>query len=661
MPLLHIDIETYSEVDLPKTGVVRYAEHPSTEILMIAWAVDDGPVTLIDLTAGDDLAEFLSAWRDRSLTKVAWNTGFERTLFRYVMDLPTDPEEWLDPMVLAYSVSLPGKLARAGKVIGLDADHAKDREGGRLIAKFSKPRKPSKYKPWTRCDASTDPVDWEKFKHYCVQDVIAEREIWHRLAPYNMPTHEWALWHLDQKINDRGWPIDHDLVQAAIEVAGELKTRLTAEAREITGLANVNSVVQLRQWLADQGVETEDLQAATIAALLRRDDLAAPVRRVLEIRQQTSRTTVNKFEAIDRSVASDGTVKQTMQFAGAGRTWRWAGRTVQPHNMFRPSIKDLPTAIAAVKRRDPDLLGLLYNNPIEVLASCTRPALRAPDGRQFNVADFNAIENRGAGWICQAESILDIFRQNRDPYRAYGVHLLGKPYEDITKAERTLCKPPVLGCQYRLGGHGLLQYAQQYGVDLTREESFRAVRVYRDLYPEVVEFWDRIQAAVFRAVFTGETVECWPVVILPSRGMLRIELPSGRCLHYVRPSIQAKLVKWYDEEGAAHVTEIESFCYWGMNDQNQWSLISSHAGKLLENIDQAICRDLLGAALVNAEDAGLYTVGHVHDEIIAVGPEGDDSVLKTLIDCMEAVASLPWAAGFPVRAEGFSSVFYCKD
>lgn len=685
--VFHLDFETYSECDI-KDGVRAYATHRSTEITLAAYAYNDEEPELFDLSEEGQECwdhgqfEIARACEDPDVLLIAWNTSFEREILKHVWCIDTPAEKWLDAMVVAYSMSLPGDLASASKILQLDADHEKDAAGKKLIQKFCKPHPSQKI---TRRDWSTDPKDWQRFGEYCVRDVIAERKCLDRMGRFLPPAHEIRLWWLDQNINARGMPIDVDLIDAAQEVTDDLKAALKTECAVLTGLTNPNSRDQFLPWIQAEGYDDDSLTKDKVDLALRGDTVTDAGRRALALRSQFSKNSTAKYSKIAAQTV-DYVLAYTTQFAGAGRTWRWAGRGAQFQNLPGPpkELEDpaaMAQAVDVIKRRDPDLLRDLYDQPVNVLAGAIRPTVRAPEGKILRVADYNAIENRVLGWLAQCDAILDVFRNGLDPYKDFGTRMYNKPYDEITKKERTNSKPAVLGAGYMLGGGmlkkdkktgkthktGLWAYSEALGVNLSKEESNKAVAIFREAYPEVVAFWYALDDAFRSVIQNRDTVEQVPVgfsgqflelgYIKPA---LYVELPSGRRLWYLRPRVEMCNMPWDDEDTGKPARRL-GITYENL-DQNtrQWRRVSTHPGKLAENVTQAVARDVLANGLEKAAEAGFTPILHVHDEVITVEDIGDET---HSVDALERVlCDLPdWCQCLPMAAEGYENPFYMKD
>lgn len=695
---VHIDYETFSELDLPSVGVGRYSRHASTEALMAAWSLNDVKQKQWVPAEGEPLPPDLKeALEDPHVIKWAWNAPFEINITRNTLGIDTPLVSWRDTMVLALTCSLPGKLEKAGPVVDLDEDKQKLAKGRRLMSKFSSPRKPTKTKPETRVHWYDAYSDWLEYLEYNDQDETAERAIYHRLKAYMPSDEEWELWHIDQQINEAGIPINMRMVRNAISIYEATLRDKLAEMEEITGLDNANSGPQLLPWLQDNGYPFDDLKKGHITRAIerRREELGLgesdqighnggpaldddALLRVLELRSETSRTSPKKYHALRRAVDTrDEVLRYAFQFAGAARTWRWGGRLFQPQNLPRP-IKKLEKGIEIHARNVEELnagcFNIIYDKPMDVLASTIRPAAQAPDGYLFIDADLNAIENRVLGWLAGCEKILRVFKLNRDPYVDFATYLFGLPY-DVLMAEykggdsskRTISKPGVLGCGYMLGpgeerynhktgekeATGLLGYAWNMQItEFTAEQSKLSVETFRREFEEVKDYWYGIERAAKKCIRTGRRVDFGHVYFDRKGPFMRMGLPSGRHLHYCRPRIEDVRMPWGDMKA--------SITYESLNDKKQWVRESTHPGKLTENADQAIARDLLAHGMKLAFRRGLDLRIHVHDQLVGLSREDRaEEELKILIECMEEQPR--WAKGLPLGSNGFVSKVFMKD
>lgn len=672
MTVLHLDFETRSRCDLFANGLRAYSRHPSTSVLMLGYAVDGAtPRLWIPHETPRPPAELRDAIRDPAVTKLAWNAPFEMAIMRNVLKSPL-VGPWRDVMVMAYYASLPGGLADAGKAMGLSEDEQKLSDGKRLIRKFSLPHKPSKAFPGEWRDWTTDPEDWQRFCEYCAQDVSTERTIFHKLERFPVPEHEWKLWELDQEINERGLPVDLTFVREAARITLLEKARLTKEYRALTGLPN-STTAHLLPWLRERGYPFGDLRKATVKIALAEHPMADEAKLALELRSGLSKNSTSKFAALLDKV-HEGRLHYSYQFGGASRTLRWAGRGVQPQNLTRPE-KFMEGRLAEgtdlVRAGDYDELYMRFGPVLPVLSSLVRSSFRAPDGRMLAVADLNAIENRVIGWQAGCRATLAVFEKNLCPYKSFGTQLFNVPYEQITKQQRTDSKPAVLGGGYRLGGGdivpnkngdllktGLWGYAEAMGVKLTREQAHLAVKVFRETYPAIVNLWYDLEDAAYAAVTQQVTTRVGYVVFDYVPGAMRIRLPSGRYLHYLRPAYKGVVFKGKDGPYTKQVLFYDGTDS-SPSGNKRWTRLPTHGGKLTENIVQAIARDVIAVGLTRAKKAGFEIIGHAHDEIITEVDEGSDLTHERLGDLM----SMPirWAPGLPLAAAGYTSKFYKKD
>lgn len=689
MTRLFRDYETASRVDLPKTGVSVYARDRSTRVLMGAYAFDDGPVKQFVPAEGDEVpAEFAEALLDPHVEKRAWNNPFEWNIERHVLKIETPLESCRCTMAQAMTLSFPGSLDKAGEIVGIAEDKRKMTRGRALVRKFTRPRKPTKGKPWLWASVATDPEDWDEFLAYNRNDVEAERAIWRKIRKFDLPEHEWDLWVLDQIINERGIPINLTVVENAIRLAGRVGRDRMARLREITGLANPNSGKQLLPWLREQGYPFEDLKKGHVAAGLQmahdwcQEEFHtasehADLIETLEIRQEVSKTSVKKYNALKLGTDADGRLRGAFQFAGAQRTWRWSGRRFQPQNLAKPAKwlePELEQAVRHLEFMDPEALLMVYDKPMDLLSGCVRPVVQADPGHLFADADLSAIENVVLGWLSGDEAILRVFREGLDPYIDFAVDMFGKPYDIIEgivksgdKTMRNLAKPPVLGCGFMLSAGeerynprtgeteatGLLGYAWNMGVRMTVQDTKRAVAVWREKFKGAVEYWWELDKATRRCIRTGQPQRVGKITYDIKGSFMRAVLPSGRALHYFKPKLIQKETPWGE-------TKMQ-VSYMGLDDKGQWTRITTHPGKLTENVVQAVARDLLANGLMRAHKRGLDLVLHVHDQIVAQVPEATaERDLRTLIDCM---TELPrWAGNdLPLKAAGHLSRVFLKD
>lgn len=673
---LHIDFETASEADLVEVGVDVYARDFSTRVLMVAWSLDDGDVEQWDEDSLDPFPErLLDLIRNPRVKKISHNASFERAIFRHVLECDTPPEEWHCTMAQAFMLGLPGALKKLGEILLLPPEMQKMDQGRKLITKFCKRHRATKKNATGWKNAATDPDDWEVFKEYNRQDVRTEKEAKKRMSRFPIHPNEWRLWYLDQTINERGWPIDRTMVTNAATKVREEDERLRQVLFDLTGLQNPNSDAQFKPWARRHGYPFGDMRKETVKRALELPEgtMHADLVRALQVRSSLKRTSVKKYFKILDNIAEDDRLRFTFQFAGAARTGRWSGRGAQLQNLAKPPKEweaehVLEDIIESVRASDWEWLDAYYGDSMKALSAVIRGAVRARPGRHLVVADLAAIEARVLAWVAQCGSMLQVFKDNRDIYKAFGVHVYKKPYEEITKTERNNSKPGALGAGYRLGGGeekvdrktgdlkktGLWGYAWNMGVKLTKEEAHYSVKVFREVYPEVVQYWDALERAAKNVIRRGG-IERVGVVAFEKQGpFLLLHLPSGRALHYLRPKIEMRETPWGEERW--------TITYEGMEDDGEskfWGRIPTHGGKLTENICQAIARDVLAHGIVEAEQEGFEVLAHVHDEIVAEEEDGSPRGVQQLCDAMTALPF--WAKGLPLGAAGFTTTFYRKD
>ena len=652
---VHIDVEVYSEVNLAQVGTPVYAAHPSTEVLAVSWAVDEGPVVTWEPRRDPDTPDALLALlEDDAVLVHAFNMAFEAAIFRGVLGLEIPLTRQRCTMVLGLSLSLPASLEKMGSAIGLPLEKAKLINGKRLIRMFCQPRKPTQKKPWPRCTADTDPEAWAEFLTYNRQDVVAERAIHQRLAKWDLSADAWADWRLDQTLNARGLPIDQTLVDNARRVADANKRRLLDEARTLTGLENPNSVPQLLAWLQTQGLTLNNLNKHTVASLLQTDlqtdpqtNLTDTVRQVLEIRQQLGKGSLAKFEALARATSADGRLRNSLQFYGAARTGRWAGRVFQPQNLPRGHLNaaELHDTVAALRQ------GTAAPS-MDALASCIRAAVRAPDGQRLTVADLANVESRIVAWLADCRYLLDVFAAGEDFYRHFAAELFQCPLAEVDRAQRNTAKPPALGCPYGLGAQGLKTYAEGMFVSLTPDQAQHAVDVFRRTCHEVVTLWRRLERAAMATIADGRTRTVGRLRFVYDTPFLFLVLPSGRKLAYLHPRVEKQPAPWGEL--------IDQVTYMGTDQYTrQWTRLNTFGGKWVEQACQAISRDLLAHGMAEAERLGIAVVGHTHDELIALTDEHDWRDAEVLSHCMTRTPH--WAdETLYLAADGFEDVIYRK-
>jgi len=642
---LSIDLESFSDVDLIKCGVYAYADSPAFEILLFAYSFDGGETQIIDLAQGEQFPEdVVDAIFDVSVTKTAYNANFERTCLSKHFGRYLPPESWHCSAVQASMLALPRSLEDVGRVLGLDEQKMK--EGKELIRYFCVPCKPTKANGGrTRNFPCHAPEKWELFKTYCKRDVDVEKSIRRKLHKFPIPESEMELYRLDQRINDRGVLVDMGLVRQAIACERLHKEVVTKRAYELTGLENPNSVAQLKGWLGDKGMEAESLSKKAVADMIAETD--GEVEELLRLRLLMAKTSVKKYEAMERSVCSDGRVHGLLQFYGANRTGRFAGRLVQIQNLPQNHLPDLELARELVKQGRFEDIELLYDSTPNVLSELIRTAFIPKPGCRFVVADFSAIEARVMGWLSGEEWVLDVFRGDGKLYEMTASRMFGIPMSEIGKGspERAKGKVASLSCQYGGSTNGLISMGA-LDMGLTEDELPPLVAAWRKANPHMVQFWWDVDAAAIKAVTEKQKTKVGKIIFEYKSGILFITLPSGRKLSYVKPRMA---VNKFGRDGLT---------YEGISENKKWSRIETYGPKLVENIVQGTARDLLAEAMLRVEKKGYPIVMHCHDEIIAEVPEGTGSVEEM---CEIMAVQPEWAEGLPLRADGYSCSFYQKQ
>lgn len=691
MSVLHLDFETASDADIRKVGLDVYSSSQSNpRVLMASWKIDGGRLQQWDERDGRFPRELVELLEDPAVEKWAFNAQFERIISKRVLKIRTPRKGWRCGMVLAYAHSYTGGLAEVGEQCGLPLDKQKDKDGKRLIRKFCVPQKISKNQPYEWRNWITDPEDWETFLDYNGQDVIAEEALVYRLNRPEFPLTEdfWSDYELDQLINDRGLPLDLDFVDNIIWMSARRKAELNAQIKKITGSDNPNSTSQLLPWLREEGYPYDNLRKESVEKTLRRIKAKDPyVRvskegiRVLRLRQWASRTSVNKAVTAKRVVGTDGRARFLYQFCGASRTWRASGRLIQPQNMTRtPKVleaeKDatkLDIATNIIRAGDYDALDLYIREPMVALTGTMRGMFRAPDGRNFTVCDFSSIESVGLGYQAGCERMLDVFRNGRDIYRDFGTAFYKKAYDEVTSAERQICKPPALGCGYRLSAGrddgfvqtGLMKYASDMGIPMTQQEAEHAVKTYRETYVEVPQYWYEHERAARYVLRTHKPYEVGNTVYEWRKPYMLIRLPSGHCIYYYKPRLETRVVhtgRLIIRRGVETEETYERavFTYMGKHQKTgKWVRLEAHGGVFTENVVQALTRDVLYVALRRLHDAGFYLVGHSHDEAKSITKIGDN--YYTLERKREVMTQpIDWLPGFPLNAAGWVGPYYRK-
>ena len=641
---LHVDIETYSSQPLPKCGVYRYSQSSDFQILIVTYGYDNEELITIDLACGESLpAGFLSALEDPTVLKVAHNAQFERVCFSRYLGHWLDPHQWRCSMIMANYLTLPGKLADVA--IALNLAERKMEEGKDLIRFFSVPCKATKANGGrTRNLPGDAPDKWELYKKYNRQDVETERAVVRALEKYPLPQLEWDLYALDQIINDWGVRIDKQLVRSALIVDSEFTRKAYQRAQEITGLENPSSVVQLKAWLADQDMPMETLAKKVVQEKAK--DADGIVGELLRLRLELSKTSVKKYEAMARTVCKDGRVHGVTQFYGASRTGRWAGRLVQLQNVPQNHLPDLDEAKEVVKKGDAELVEMLYGSVPNTLSELIRTALIPREGCRFLVADFSAIEARTLAWLAGEEWVLEEFRGKGKIYEATAARMYHIPVETIVKGNpnyeyRQKGKQATLACGYG-GGVGAMK---NMGATMPDEELQDIVEAWRAANTHIVNYWAAMERTARRVADEHITLQCGKAILYWKDSNMFMRLPSGRDLCY---------------QGICYTKNRfgnSSLGYYMPNGTGKMELTETFGGKLVENLTQAVARDILANSMLALEAAGYHIVFHVHDEVILEVPYGQGS----LEDACRIMGIPPsWAPDLPLRADGDELSYYRK-
>ena len=646
MKTLSIDIETYSDIPLQKTGVYRYSESPNFEILLFGYSIDSGPVQVVDLACGEHIPkEVLAALEDDSVTKWAFNAAFERVCLSRYLGYPTgeylDPESWHCSMVWAAMMGLPLSLEGVGAVLGLEKQ--KLTEGKELIKYFCQPCLPTKANGQrTRNRLFHAPDKWEAFKRYNARDVEAEMGIQQKLSKFPVPPQVWEEYDIDQEINDRGVRIDMELVEQAIEMDARSRQELTDAMKRMTALENPNSVQQMKQWLSDNGMETDSLGKKVVAELLK---TAPPeLAEVLTLRQQLAKSSVRKYQAMEKTVCSDSRARGMFMFYGANRTGRFSGRNIQLQNLPQNHLPDLAEARALVRSGDFDAVKLLYEDVPDTLSQLIRTAFIPRDGAQFLVADFSAIEARVIAWFAGETWRQEVFAKGGDIYCASASQMFKVPVEKHGVNGHLRQKGKIAELALGYGGSvGALKAMGALEMGLTEEELPQLVDAWRQANPNIVKFWWAVDRAVMEAVRYKHTTSDYGLTFSCRSGMLFITLPSGRKLAYVKPKVGT------NKFGGECIT------YEGIGSTKKWERLDSYGPKFVENIVQATARDILCYAMRTLRCCSI--VMHIHDELVI---EADPRVSLDEV-CEQMGRTPPWAKGLLLRADGYATPFYKKD
>lgn len=664
MHRLNIDLETYSSVDIKKAGAQAYIRSPDFEILLFCYSIDGAEPVVIDLACGEKIPFYvIEAIYSPEYTKHAYNAPFEWGCLSRYFGFKLPPSQWRDTMLHGLYCGYTAGLAATGQALGLAEDKQKSNTGKALIRYFCVPCKPTKTNGFrTRNLPHHDPERWKLFKEYNKQDVVAEMEIDNKLSAFPVPDFVQKQWETDLLINDRGVAVDMDFVHGALELGETVVTTLTEEAVQLSGLYNPNSVKQLARWLEQEtGEEVVNLRKETVSQLLGRETNSDTVNRMLAIRQELGKTSTKKYDAIQACVCPDGRVRGLLQYYGANRTGRWAGRLVQVQNLPRTYTEPLNLARQLVKARNLDGIKVVYGNVNDTLSQLIRTALVAPEGHVLIDADFSAIEARVISWLADQEWRLEVFRTHGKIYEASASQMFGVPIELIKKGnpEYELRQRGKVA-ELALGYQGSVQAMRAMDTghkldDLTDDEVKDIVLRWRETNPKIRDLWYAFDSAAIQVIENGGSVTVRGCTLAreydyrQNRICLSIKLPSGRKLFYVDPAIGEN--RWGNP----------SITYMGLNDKNKWGRIETYGGKLVENCVQAIARDCLAQAIEHLEEAGFPVVFHVHDEVVIdIPPYADnDTMLSAVVNIM--TQPIPWAKGLPLGADGWVGTFFKKD
>ena len=648
MKTLSMDIETFSSINLLKSGVYRYVESTDFEILLFAYSVDNGEIKVVDLAMGESIPKkVLDALVNPEVIKWAHNANFERVCLSRFLGLGIgkylSPKHWRCTMIWSAYLGLPLSLEGVGAVLGLEKQKLK--EGKDLIRYFCSPCKPTKVnEKRTRNYPHHDPEKWSSFKAYNRRDVETEMEIKERLAKFPMPEDEWENFFLDQEINDLGIKLDLDFVNEAVNLDEKIRESLMGRLKEITNLENPNSVLQMREWLKEKGVETESLDKNAVKDLL--GEVSGDLAQALELRQMLAKSSIKKYGAMENAVCQDKRARGLIQFYGANRTGRFAGRLIQVQNLPQNHLRDLKEARNLVRTGNLEALSILYDSIPDVLSELIRTAFIPKEGHKFIVADFSSIERVVLAWLAKESWVLEAYDKKEDLYIATASQMFNVPIKEINKKGPLRQKGKVadLACGYG-GSVGALIAMGALDMGLGEGELKPLVNTWRAANPRIVSFWWAVDRAAMKAVKERTTTETQGIRFSYRSGMLFIKLLTGRELAYVKPRIGI------NQFGSDCVT------YEGMGSMKKWERINSYGPKFVENIVQAISRDILVFAMRELSNRKYKIVIHVHDEVVLEAPM--DATVEEV--CRLMTITPPWAKGLNLRVEGFESEFYKKD
>ena len=659
MHKLNIDLETYSDISIQKAGAQRYIASPNFEILLFGFSFDGSPVTVVDFAQGETLPKWVQeALLDPICIKKAWNAPFEWGCLSKYIGKPLPPEQWRCSMFHSLYAGYPASLDAAGRALGLEEDKRKLYTGKALIRYFCVPCAPTKTNGMrTRNYPHHDPAKWKLFKEYCGRDVITEMTIDTRLSNIAIPEFVQKEWETDLIINSRGVAVDMNMVSGALEIGATVKNNLMTEAVQISKLDNPNSIKQLSSWLEEEtGEEIASLNKDTVSRMLAKEDNSAEVTRMLEIRQELGKTSTKKYDAIETAVCPDGRVRGLLQFYGANRTGRWAGRLVQVQNLPRTYTEPLELAREVVKKRSVGALKCIYGSVSDTLSQLIRTAFIAPQGKVLIDADFSAIEARVISWLAKEEWRLDVFRTHGKIYEASASQMFGVPFELISKgnpeyALRQKGKVAELALGYQ-GSSGALIAMGALDMGIPEEDLPDIVKRWREANKRIRDLWYAMDAAAVQVISQGGSVAVNNILLSREYDadlgvdFLTVRLPSGRKLYYNSPGLGVN--QW----GSPSIT------YMGINDKNKWARIETYGGKLVENCVQAIARDCLAQAIEHLEENGYKVIFHIHDEVV-IESDAETASLDDVVEIMSR--PIPWAPDLPLGADGWIGTFFKKD
>ncbi|QDP54342.1 MAG: putative DNA polymerase [Prokaryotic dsDNA virus sp.] len=652
---LHIDFETFCVLDIRDVGHIRYTEHESCEVLMMSYAIDDQP-TKISVDTRLDYpqmpADFKQAFENNFALIWAHNAGFEKAVIENVLVKLGWPvpniERWRCSAAVAATLALPRSLD--GFATAVKSPVNKDPRGKALIRKFCKPRKPTKNNPSTRITPSDEPDEFLEFQEYCIDDTNAERASVKKVKHFLMDDSELEIWRLDNTINNRGLPLDIETVRQFQRIVDVYTAKQVMIAEKMTGGISPTQRAKILEWVNDNSnVQLKNTQAATIDEYLEHPAISALVKRVLGIKKSVGRASVKKLVSMMVIASEDCRARGTLLYHGA-TTGRWSGQKLQPHNFSRPTIKNVPQILEVLKSGDLDFIEMFYADPLEAVSSCMRAMICAPEGKKLVVADYAAIEARGLCWLAREEEALEIFRTGEDIYKHMAAFIFNKPPSQVASAERQLGKQVILGCGYGMWVDTFVATCAGYGMDIGKDLAETAIRSYRKKYAKIVQLWADVEKAAKQAIKTGKVITLDRLKFKVKEGFLFIRLPSGRKLAYPKVRLITKKDKWGRDR--------ENIAFYGkLGASMKWGTCTTYGGKLVENIIQALSRDLMANGMRAAESEGFPIIATVHDEIIA---EKEDT-FEDVEHFESLICTLPaWAEGMPLKAEGYIDRRYRK-